>query len=66
MFCTDGTGRGERDKRTDDAADTGGDQVHEGVLGVLGFDEDGGAFDDGVDGLKAGCFHRLAGFYHIR
>jgi hypothetical protein len=38
-------------ERTNNTADTGGDQVNEWVCGVSVFDEDGSTLDDGVDGL---------------
>ena len=53
-----GTGDG-----TDDTADAGADAVNEfGVGGVLGFDEDGGGFDQGGDGLEASGFHGFTRF----
>ena len=51
-------------KLTDDAADSGGDHVDEFLVGgVFGFDEGGGAFDDGVDGFETGGFHRFSGLW---
>ena len=45
-------------RRTDDAAYPRCDHVDEFLIGgVFGFDESGGAFDDGVDGFETGCFH---------
>ncbi len=38
-------------ERTDNTADTGGDQVDERVCGGSVLDEDGSTLDDGVDGL---------------
>lgn len=53
---------GEWRERTDYTPDTRGDEVHEGVGGVLGLDEHGGALDHGVDGLQTGGFHGFTGF----
>ncbi len=49
---------------TDDAAYSGGDHVDEFLVGgVFGFDEGGGAFDDGVDGFETGGFHGFSGLW---
>jgi hypothetical protein len=51
-------------QHTDDTADTRGNEINEGVLGVLGLHQDRGSLDDGIDGLETGSLHGFTGFYN--
>ena len=58
-----GVGQNGVQGRTYDAFYARGDPVDKVLVrGMFGLDEDGGAFDDGVNGFETGGFHRFARF----
>ena len=59
LFQLDIGGNG---KRTDHAADSGGNKLDEVICGVAGFYEDGSTFDDRIDRSETGCFHGFTRF----